>query len=168
MSQMQLDRLSLAVEMRQRLHRYFELFNRLNPKRQNPINELVALQLELSELASANIRFEDPFGSIVGTEALSRYLLRFSKQVPELKFELLRQGWDGDDCLVLWRFSGQSRWFGDQQGQWCFDGVSRIEFDQQGYILSHTDYWDAGAAVYQRLPILGRLIGRIRRRLHQG
>ena len=47
-----------------------------------------------------------------------------------------------------------------------FVGVSRVEFDRLGKVISHVDYWDAASNVYEKIPLLGSLLRMIKRKLH--
>jgi hypothetical protein len=43
--------------------------------------------------------------------------------------------------------------------------MTHVRFDPEGLVTLHQDYWDAGAGLYEHMPVLGRLIGAIRARL---
>ena len=159
---------SREQQCKRRAVSYFELFNRLEPYRQERDTDLAQLKSELGVLVSESICFEDPFGAIQGRLALAKYLIRFADQIPDGRFELRQLGWDGASCMMLWNFEGRSPRFGDADGIWRFDGVSVLYFDQTGLIERHIDYWDSGMAVYHRLPLLGWFINLIRRRIHRG
>jgi hypothetical protein len=47
-------------------------------------------------------------------------------------------------------------------------GVTQFRFDSQGRVLIHKDFWDAGSGLYEQLPALGRVIGRIRGAIEAG
>ena len=47
------------------------------------------------------------------------------------------------------------------------DGVSRLRFDEENLIVHHQDYFDLGAMLYEHLPLIGRLIVMVKRRLGQ-
>ncbi|WP_421862503.1 nuclear transport factor 2 family protein [Motiliproteus sp.] len=160
---------SLTLTARQRCARnYFELFNRLHRYQTETASGDSQLMAELGVLVSDGICFEDPFGAVEGRKALTDYLIRFAEQVEEGHFELLQQAGDDNACMLLWRFSGFNRRFGDADGIWCFEGVSVLYFDDEDKICRHIDYWDSGTCVYQKLPVLGGLIRWIKRRIHQG
>lgn len=44
-------------------------------------------------------------------------------------------------------------------------GVTFLRSDENGKVFYHRDYFDLGAMVYKRVPLLGRLITKIKRRL---
>ena len=44
-------------------------------------------------------------------------------------------------------------------------GMSHLRFDGDGRIVFHQDYWDATAGFFQHVPVVGQLIGWVKRRL---
>jgi hypothetical protein len=46
-------------------------------------------------------------------------------------------------------------------------GVSQFRFDQEGKVLLHRDFWDAGTGLYEYLPGIGGLVARARDLLTQ-
>jgi limonene-1,2-epoxide hydrolase len=115
----------------------------------------------LETLTSAAVRFIDPFNDVTGQAGLRAVLEHFSANVRHVRFSVRHTGWDGDVCLLRWDFSGEL----PRLGHWAFPGVSEIHIDRAGRICLHRDHWDAGAYFYRKLPLLGTLIGWVRRRL---
>jgi hypothetical protein len=44
-------------------------------------------------------------------------------------------------------------------------GGTRFELDKQGLIVDHQDYWDVAQGLYEKLPLLGWLLKRLRQRM---
>jgi hypothetical protein len=44
-------------------------------------------------------------------------------------------------------------------------GCTQFELNDQGLIVLHRDYWDAGQQVYEKIPLLGSVMRMIRRKL---
>ena len=44
-------------------------------------------------------------------------------------------------------------------------GISQIRFNPDGKVAFHQDFWDSGKNFYAHLPVVGGVIGLIRRRL---
>ncbi len=59
-----------------------------------------------------------------------------------------------------WRFEGLLR-----SKPWVFEGASVVTLATDGRVAEHIDHWDAASAFYERLPILGSLLGWIRGRI---
>ena len=45
------------------------------------------------------------------------------------------------------------------------EGATELRFDDEGRIAAHIDHWDAAGQLYAKVPILGLLMARLRRRL---
>ena len=41
-------------------------------------------------------------------------------------------------------------------------GVTQFRFDADGRVLLHKDFWDSGTGLYEQLPVLGTIVGRVR------
>jgi hypothetical protein len=130
--------------------RYVALFETLTP-------QTIA---QLEPLLSEQVRFRDPFNDVCGFAAVQRLLDDMFERTRDPRFEVSHWSLDGQCGYVLWTFSAGL----PVLGPWQVEGVSRLTFDDQGRISSHIDYWDAGG-LYEKVPLLGRVIGLIRRRL---
>jgi len=64
--------------------------------------------------------------------------------------------------FLEWQFTFKLKEKGDSQ---LIQGVSKIEINPQGQVCSHIDYWDSGEYVYAKVPLLGRVIALINKRL---
>lgn len=43
--------------------------------------------------------------------------------------------------------------------------MTHVRFDDQGKIVFHQDYWDAGSVVYERVPVVGWFVRKIKARV---
>jgi steroid delta-isomerase len=50
-------------------------------------------------------------------------------------------------------------------GQQCISGATHISFDMDGAVILHRDYWDAAEELYEKLPLVGRLMRCMKSRL---
>ena len=114
----------------------------------------------LHEFYAPDCRFSDPIHDFHGAERLERLYRRMFEALESPAFVLGARAQDGEYALVNWRFS--ARWRGRPV---AFEGVSRLRFGADGRVSEHVDYWDAAAALYERLPLLGILLRALRRRL---
>ena len=46
-----------------------------------------------------------------------------------------------------------------------FEGVSRMQINEEGKVISHIDYWDAAENVYEKIPLLGAVLRFIKRKI---
>lgn len=132
---------------------YVRLFETLSPE----------LLDRLPELVTEDVWFLDPFNDLRGPAALRRVLDDAIARLGRPLFFVTRRAWDGDICFLRWRMVADSA--GPLGRPWIVEGVSELHFAPDGRIALHFDHWDAGRQLYERLPLLGRLLRLIRRRL---
>ncbi len=132
------------------LARYAQALSELTPDR---VSELAAL---LNEQAA----FSDPFNRVTGRATFLRIFEDMYSRLEDVSFDVHRIANTPEGGFIYWTFSGHSR----LTGTLSIDGVSRIELDDAGKVRVHEDYWDA-SLLFERLPLLGRIIARIRRKL---
>ena len=108
--------------------------------------------------------FKDPFNDVCGVEAIQRIFAHMFTQVDVPRFVVSGRVADADGVVLIWTFHFRARWApGD--GTQAIHGVSHLVFDAEGRIARHRDYWDAAEELYMKLPLLGRLMRWLQRRL---
>jgi hypothetical protein len=65
-------------------------------------------------------------------------------------------------CFLSWDFTFRLQ---RQALDRRIHGSSHLRFAADGRIAYHRDYWDAAEEVYEKVPLLGGLLRRIKRRL---
>ena len=111
-----------------------------------------------------NARFKDPFNDVKGIAHVIKIFQHMFETLDDPKFiiddfALSEQGMG----LILWtmtfRLKGKSVHHEVQ-------GTSTVVFNEDGKVIEHIDYWDTSEQLYEPcIPILGRLLKMIRRRL---
>ena len=111
---------------------------------------------DLDALVTPDVRFKDPFNDVVGVSAMRACLaLAFDHGNPSFAVKDRARGANG--AYLLWRY--------DNGAGFAFDGMSEIRLADDGHIAAHIDHWDSGEHLYLKLPVLGWLVGLVRRRL---
>ncbi len=136
---------------RQTVTRYKDFFETVRPETLEAVVPLI----------SHDVRFVDPFNDVHGQEDFVRIFEKMFEDVENPKFAMLEEAWGDDVCFLKWRMTCRQRRLGD----WEVEGMTELRFDAQGRVRLHRDYWDAGAELYGRLPVLRQMIGFVRRRL---
>ncbi len=108
----------------------------------------------------ADARFVDPFNDVRGIHAIRAIFAHGFSQCQGMRFEVSARAVDGERGLLRWQMS-----CGEGQGAWKIDGMSEVIIAADGRIAAHLDYWDPAGQLYERVPLLGWLMRRIRRRL---
>jgi steroid delta-isomerase len=120
---------------------------------------------DLRALARPDLRFVDPFNEIVGVERVVALLDHLFAGATGVAFTIRHQAWHDDTAFYRWDFACRLK---RPAMDLPLVGVSEVRFDREALVAEHVDHWDAGAQVYERLPILGAILRRVRRRLSAG
>ncbi|MBV0933015.1 nuclear transport factor 2 family protein [Marinobacterium weihaiense] len=136
----------------QALTAYAECFAALTPERVD----------ELCRLVSDDVHFRDPFNDLHGREAMRHLLMDMFARAGRPDFHV------DDICWHAASATGWLRWHFRAElpviGTLAVEGCSRVQVNAQGLITEHLDYWDS-APVYLKLPLIGRFLQRVRRRI---
>ena len=111
----------------------------------------------LPEYVSYEVHFKDPFNDVIGIESMAKVFHHMFQNVEAISFKVNDLGHIGTTTLMQWEFSGTFR-----NKRFSIDGASKIVFGSDGYVNAHIDYWDAAQNVYERVPLLGKLLSWLR------
>lgn len=118
----------------------------------------------LGELYSDNVLFRDPLHEVRGLTELRRYFAELYANVSELRFDFhgfdqVREG----EGYLRWTMSYRHPRLA--RGETIqIEGCSHLRWEGDK-VHQHRDYFDAGALLYEHLPVLGSAIGWLKRRL---
>lgn len=120
--------------------------------------------LSLYDVMSPEIRFKDPFNSVIGISRVQVIFDKLFTDCTDVRFRVRDRIHGGTRGVLVWDMSFRPRrWPGRRAVD--ISGVSELSFDPvSGLAVQHIDHWDAGR-FYEGLPLLGGVIRRIRRRL---
>ncbi|MHC8324021.1 nuclear transport factor 2 family protein [Pseudomonas sp. GB2N2] len=117
----------------------------------------------LNELYTRDVHFTDPLHDVQGIDTLRNYFGELYANVSELRFDF-----HGFDQIA--EGEGYLRWVMSYRhprlasGRLIrVDGCSHLRWHDKVY--RHRDYFDAGAMLYEHLPVLGRAIAWLKRRM---
>lgn len=114
----------------------------------------------LAGLLSENAVFSDPFNRVTGRAVFLRIFEDMYGRLEDVSFEVHQLAETEQGGFIYWTFRGDSK----LTGLLRIEGISRVVLDSEGRVTLHADYWDA-SVLLERLPLLGRVIRRIRRKL---
>lgn len=138
---------------------------------QAALKQLVAFyqQLETSRLSMLadiyhpQIRLCDPIGEHQGLAVVEGYFAALLKNMRYCRFEVtLTREFDAD-ALLLWRmeYAHPALQGGAHQ---TLEGSSYLQL-RDGKVFFQRDYYDMGAMLYEKLPLLGTIVRRVKKRL---
>ena len=140
------------ADLQAKVAAYAEFYERLTPE---TIERLDAL-------CAPAVRFRDPFNDVTGLAAYKAILAHMFQDVDEPRFVVADWVLSGRVAYLRWDFTFKPR---AGRRSWHFEGMTELRFDDQGRVAAHLDHWDSGSQFYARLPLIGAVIRRIRKRL---
>ena len=116
----------------------------------------------LREVYSPHVVFIDPVDRLAGINALESYFQHLMNGLESCHFDISTIQAGDAEAFVIWQMRiCHPRVRGG--AEICIDGASHLKFTSQ--IDYHRDYYDLGAMLYEHLPLLGRAVRRLKRRL---
>ncbi len=118
----------------------------------------------LGEVMDEAVRFRDPFSDVVGLDKVRAIFRHMFRDLGSPVFEITDQACSGQTAYLRWTFRFRPKAMGPGK-PWAFEGMSAVTFGSDGRATEHLDFWDSGSEIYAKMPVLGFLIRRLRRRL---
>lgn len=136
------------------MDKFLDLYQKLNA------NNLESLR----EVYRADIHFIDPAHQIQGLEELTTYFHQLYRGVKYIEFHFSTPLIAGNSGTVRWEMIFSHKKLA-QGKRLSVEGISHVEFDREGKVYFHRDYFDLGAMLYENIPLLGRLVVFLKERL---
>ena len=114
----------------------------------------------LCALVAPDVRFRDPFSDFTGRERLAAVFRHMFEGLNEPAFAVSDIAVGERGAYLRWDFR-----FAYRGRAYRIEGMSEVHFGEDGLVTTHLDHWDSGSQVYLHVPVLGRIIGAIRRRV---
>ena len=121
---------------------------------------------QLATLYTADAHFKDPFNEVKGVAEIQRIFRHMYVALHEPHFVVTAHVVEGDQCFLTWEFRFRFRRFNPQVNQ-TVRGASHLQFSPDGRIHFHRDYWDAAEELYEKLPLLNRLMHWLKRKINR-
>ena len=109
-----------------------------------------------------NSYFEDPFQKVKGIDKIYKIFEDMYAKLYNPRFYIQECVSSENVSYIKWTFTYKSD---ENAPETSFVGLSRVEFGDNGKVLEHIDFWDAGANVYEKIPLLGTIIRFIKRKI---
>lgn len=132
--------------------RYIRFLETLTPQSLNQIDTFV----------SDDVVFRDPFNDVRGRAAMQRVLQKMFADLADIKFQVTTRLFESPVAFIAWDLTGQ---MARVRRRLHIEGASQLRFADDGRVSLHIDYWDAASQVYERVPLLGIILKRLRQRL---
>lgn len=116
----------------------------------------------LDDVYAADVIFQDPLHRVEGLADLKAYLGRLYAAVQSIRFDFETVVATPNQAMLTWTMHMQHPRL--QGGtELALPGATHVRFAER--VNYHRDYFDAGALLYEQLPVLGSVIRAIRRRV---
>lgn len=137
-----------------RLEQFVALYNELN------FSNLAVLR----DIYAPDVEFVDPVHQINGLRALEQYFAHAYQNLQQCHFAIVATGQGAHWGFVSWqmRFCHSAINGGREV---CVDGCTELTYNAEGQISRHRDYYDLTQMIYQHLPVLGWLTGKVRQKM---
>lgn len=118
----------------------------------------------LADIYSVDIQFKDPLHAINGLPALTRYFEGMMGDLIECRFEFHHsiESAEPGEAILFWTMHYRHKKLANGK-LLQLSGNSHLLYNDKVYY--HRDYFDAGAMLYEQIPLLGFLIRKIKQRV---
>ena len=110
----------------------------------------------LPQFYDAQARFKDPFNDVQGHAAIRAVFAHMYVALQEPRFVVKQALVEGDQAFLVWDFLFRFRRFSSELQ--TVRGSTHIQYNAQGLVTLHRDYWDAAEELYEKLPVVGGLM----------
>lgn len=118
----------------------------------------------LAEIYAEDAYFRDPFNEAHGAAQIQAVLRHMFETLHEPRFTILETVVDGGGAFLVWDFDFRIRSLQPGRPR-RIHGTSHIRFAPDGRVAYHRDYWDAAGELFSGLPLVGRLMRALARRM---
>ena len=106
---------------------------------------------EYEKIFDNKVRFKDPFHVIIGINKLYKIFEDMYIKLDNPSFKVTEIVEQNNIAYLKWNFYFSFK--GNNKDE-SFEGVSRVEFNEENKVVSHIDYWDCASNLYEKIPIL--------------
>lgn len=117
----------------------------------------------LDDYYASDVVFYDPVGSIKTIDKMKLYYQNMYDGVENIRFDFSNFAKQGEIYYFSWVMYLKTPKLNNSK-EFPVTGVSEIHF-RDGLVYYHRDYFDLGEMVYERIPVVGWLTKKIKKRL---
>ena len=110
---------------------------------------------DLRAVYAPDAYFRDPFKEVMGINEIEEYFLKSAETVHECTFEIVDIAVHEGEYYFRWTMNLVTKRYRNKPIQ--APGMSHVRYDENGMVVFHQDYWDAGV-VYEKIFVLGSVI----------
>ena len=129
-----------------RLQRVVDLYTHLRSEQ---------LTNQLSVVYDVQASFQDPFSHVHGLVAIEHIFKDMFESLESPRFEVLDAFSNGDQAFLTWIMRFEKKGLPKNMS---IQGGTHLYFNSAGDVIVHRGYWDSGQELFAKLPVLGRVI----------
>ena len=111
---------------------------------------------------AAEARFRDPFNDVRGVAGIRRVFEKMFEDLSHHSFKVVDHAIGGNRAYLEWQFRFTPK---GRTQPWLIEGMSIVDFDENGKVTVHIDHYDAAGQIYEKFPLIGAVLRMLRRRL---
>lgn len=108
---------------------------------------------QIDQIYAEQAHFVDPFNDVNHCKAIRAIYQHMFDTLHQPRFHVTRKIIDGHSACLVWQFT-----FGLRGQHYAVQGSTVFELNAHGLITVHRDYWDPAHELYEKIPLLGRLM----------
>lgn len=139
------------------INKIVNAFNKFNPEKIEVLDQFY----------DPETVFQDPAVKLQGLNQLKKYYAAVYRNVKSIHFEFHDVQKTPTSYFAIWTMTLSASGLNSGK-KFSVEGISILEFNKKELVTFHRDYVDLGAMVYEKLPILGKLIKVVKKQLAHG
>jgi hypothetical protein len=129
------------------IQEYAQLFERMTPESLGRFDQVF----------THDALFKDPFNEVRGVDAIRNIFEHMYRVCERPRFKVNSITRVGNTAWLHWIFDCTVR-----KRTVSITGASMVVLSDAGRVSKHLDYWDAAGQVYEKLPLIGWLLKKLR------
>lgn len=109
-----------------------------------------------------DIQFRDPLVALQGRDAVIAYYQKLFEGADDVRFAFGEHLQDGESHMLAWTMTVEAPHLNHGK-PFPVDGVSHVKY-ADGMVFYHRDYFDLSAMFLEKAPVIGGVIGWLKRR----
>ncbi|MEJ6636456.1 MAG: nuclear transport factor 2 family protein [Akkermansiaceae bacterium] len=101
-----------------------------------------------------------------GPEEIKAYFLKTAETMTSFSVTIDDTSRSGSDHYVRWTMIFSAPKLGGGEPIHSV-GISQVRFNNSGQVAFHQDFWDSGQNIYGQIPVVGGMIGIVKKRLEE-
>ena len=118
----------------------------------------------LNQFYSDDVQFQDPITKTDGLDQLKKHYTKSYQNIKLIRFDFSEFIQTDNKYSCTWVMNVAVNGLNGGK-EFQVSGISILHFNSDGLITYHRDYFDLSEMVYEKLPLIGSVIGQIKKRL---